>query len=81
MSPPHQALAAALRTRLAIIADREAYTHDPAAHFERLKTVSEEIAALQATLPAPVDSQLAHYLTRCSYDKALALLEQNSPTP
>ncbi len=72
---PHQALAAALRERLAVIADRELYIRDPAAHLERLRTISEQVIALQKQLPAPVDPQLAHYLQRCSYDKALAFLE------
>jgi hypothetical protein len=71
----YQALASALRERLAVIADREAYARDSAAHMESLKQVSERIAALQAQLPAPVDPQLAHFLQRCSYDKALAFLE------
>jgi hypothetical protein len=68
-------LAAALRERLAVIADREAYARDAAAHLERLKAASERIAALQARLPPPVDPQLSHYLQRCSYDKALAFVE------
>ena len=72
---PYQALADALRERLAVIADRELYSRDPALHLDRLKTVSERVAALQASLPAPVNPQLAHYLQRCSYDKALAFLE------
>ncbi len=76
MSPILQSLATALRTRLAVIADRESYALDPAAHFERLKAVSEEIASLQTRLPTPVDPQLAHYLSRCSYDKALAFLDE-----
>jgi hypothetical protein len=72
---PYQALADALRERLAVIADRELYSRDPALHLDRLKTVSERVAELQAGLPAPVDPQLAHFLQRCSYDKALAFLE------
>jgi hypothetical protein len=71
----YRQLAVALRERLAVIADREACRRDPAAHLERLKTASEKIAALQAQLPAPTDPQLAHYLQRCSYDKALAFVE------
>jgi hypothetical protein len=71
----YQALASALRERLAVIADREAFARDAAAHMESLKQVSERIAILQAHLPTPVDPQLAHFLQRCSYDKALALLE------
>ena len=70
-----QSLATALRERLAVIADREWYTRDPAGHLERLQTVSEQITKLQSQLPPPIDPQLAHYLQRCSYDKALAFLE------
>lgn len=72
---PYLALAAALRERLAVVADREFYARDPSAHLDRLRAVSEHVVALQSQLPAPVDPQLAHYLQRCSYDKALAFLE------
>ena len=70
-------LADALRERLAVIADRAAYAHDPQAHLQRLQGASERIVALAGQLPAPVDRQLAHYLERCSYDKALAWLEEH----
>ena len=71
----HEQLAAALRERIAVVADRELFRTDPSLHLERLKSVSERIVALQSQLPSPVDPQLAHYLQRCSYDKALAFLE------
>lgn len=71
----YQTLAAALRERLAVIADREFYARDPAAHLEKLRAVSEQITQLHGQLPAPVDPRLAHYLERSSYDKALAFLE------
>ena len=71
----YQTLAAVLRERLAVIADREFYARDPAAHLEKLRAVSEEITHLQSQLPPPVDPRLAHYLERGSYDKALAFLE------
>ena len=71
----HRDLAAALRERLAVIADRAAYERDPQAHLHRLQGVSERITALAGNLPSPVDPRLAHYLQRCSYDKALAFLE------
>ncbi len=74
-SEVHQELAAALRERLAIIADRASYERDPPAHLAQLQGVSERIASLGGKLPAPVDPRLAHYLERCSYDKALAFLE------
>lgn len=76
VSTAHQALAAALRDRRAVIADREFYQRDPAGHLEQLRTVSERIVQLQGELPPPVDPQLAHYLQRCSYDKALAFIEE-----
>lgn len=72
---PYRELAAALRERLAIVADREAHARDAAAHLERLKGASERIGELQTRLPAPIDPQLAHYLQRCSYEKALSFVE------
>jgi len=67
-------LTKALRERLAIVRDEQS-RHDPEKHLARLQTVSEKIDRLQAALPRPVDAQLAHYLKRHSYDKALELLE------
>jgi hypothetical protein len=67
-------LVQALRERLAIIRDDES-RHDQAKHMERLRTISEKIDQLRAALPQPVDSRLAHYLQRKSYDKALEFLE------
>jgi hypothetical protein len=40
-----------------------------------LKAVSAKIVALGKSLPPPIDPQLAHFLARCSYDKALEKLE------
>lgn len=73
--PVHSALAAALRERLAAIADRQHYERDPAGHLERLKAATASIVSLQKELAADIDPRLAHYLERCSYDKALAFLE------
>lgn len=67
-------LAQALRERLAIIGDEES-RRDEAKHISRLRAVSEKIEKLHAALPTPVDPQLAHYLQRKSYEKALELLE------
>ena len=67
-------LAEALRERLAIVRDKDSRRNE-AAHVARLQTVSEKIDRLQATLPSPIDPQLAHFLERRSYDKALAHLE------
>jgi hypothetical protein len=65
----------ALRERLAIIQDQES-RRDEEAHIARLRVISEKIDKLQASLPRPIDPQLAHYLQRRSYDKALEFLEQ-----
>ncbi|HEY3901840.1 MAG TPA: hypothetical protein VGM54_24720 [Chthoniobacter sp.] len=70
-----ESLAAALRERRTVIADREWYARDPAGHLDRLRAISEQIGTLQTQLPPPVDPRLAHFLERCSYDKALAFLE------
>jgi hypothetical protein len=72
---PYHALATALRERLAVIADREAYQRDAAAHLERLKNASARIEESRLRLPSPIDPQLGHFLERSSYDKALAQVE------
>jgi hypothetical protein len=67
-------LAQALRERLEVIRDEQS-RRDEAKHIARLRAVSEKIDRLHAALPQPIDSRLAHYLQRKSYDKALELLE------
>jgi hypothetical protein len=77
-SPDHLGvvdLREALRERLTIIHDEES-RRDAATHMARLSAVSEKIDKLEAALPRPIDPQLAHYLKRRSYDKALEFLEQ-----
>jgi hypothetical protein len=71
---PENELAAALRQRRALIADQSS-RRDPERHVASLRAVSERIEKLAAELSEPVDPQLAHFLARCSYDKALAFLE------
>ena len=70
-------LTSALRERLDIIRDEESRRNEPA-HLARLKAVSEKIDQLQAALPRPIDPQLAHYLQRRSYDKALEFIENTT---
>ena len=72
-------LAAALRERLETIRDENS-RRDPEAHTARLRAISEKIDNLAAALPRPVDSQLAHFLQRKSYDKALEHLEGATPS-
>ena len=68
----------ALRERLALIADEDS-RRDAQGHMGRLRQVSERINELAAELPRPVDPRLEHYLTRCSYSKALEFLEAGLP--
>jgi hypothetical protein len=74
MNSPEDQLAAALRERRALITD-ETSRRDPERHIEKLKAVSAKIVALGKSLPPPINPQLAHFLARCSYDKALEKLE------
>jgi hypothetical protein len=69
-------LVAALRERLAIISDQNS-RRDSEAHTARLREVSEKIEKLEAAIPKPIDPQLAHFLQRKSYDKALEFLENS----
>jgi hypothetical protein len=68
----------ALRERLAIIRDEES-RRDAAKHIAQLSAVSEKIDKLAAAVPRPLDPQLAHYLQRRSFDKALEFLEGQVP--
>jgi hypothetical protein len=70
-------LANALRERLAIIRDAES-RRDQEKHQGRLRAISEKIDQLQTALPQPIDPQLAHFLQRCSYDKALEFIENTT---
>jgi hypothetical protein len=72
-------LVAALRERLAIIRDQNS-RRDPEKHIARLRENSEKIDNIAAKLPKPVEPQLAHFLQRKSYDKALDLLEGRAPS-
>lgn len=75
MTTPESAeLATALRERRSIVVD-EASRLNPAVHMARLRAISEEIERLELSLPKPVPEQLAHFLQRRSYDKALSFLE------
>ncbi len=70
-------LAAALRQRVAIINDEES-RREPKQHIAKLRAASERIEQLQAELPVPVHPQLAHFLSRASYNKALEFLENDA---
>jgi hypothetical protein len=71
MHESYTLLAAALRERIAVIADRALYERDPAAHLEKLKAASEAIVTHGDAIPLPMDGEFAHFLQRASYAKAL----------
>ena len=70
-------LAGALRERIAIVRDQES-RRDETKHIARLRAVSDQIDKLIAALPRPIDPQLAHFLERRSYDKALEFIESRA---
>ncbi len=67
----HPELQTHLQHRLEVIADRDLYTRDPAAHLEALKEVSEKIQDYTSVHLAEFDAKLRHFLTNSSYQKAL----------
>jgi hypothetical protein len=73
-------LTVALRRRLEVIGDRAFRERDPGGHLAALREASERITELQGKLPETIHPQLRHYLERCSYDKALAWIEQEGLT-
>lgn len=70
----HPELAELLRQRLAVISDHAWRDRDAAAHLEALKEVSEKITAWTLANRSQLDPQLRHFLSNCSFDKALAHL-------
>ncbi len=68
-------LAALLRRRTATIADHDWRDRDPEAHLAALKSVSEELEQAHTALRGQISPRLEHFLSGCSYDKALAHIE------
>ena len=64
-----------LRRRLTVIGDHAWRERDPDGQLAALREVGEELIAVSASLRGRIDPRLAHYLERCSFDKALAWLE------
>jgi len=76
MTDPFSRLAKALQVRLKIIADRGFYERDPQGHLKALQDASHTIESASAALPRPIDPDLAHFLEKASYEKALNYLER-----
>ncbi len=73
----HPQLQTLLSQRLEVIADRDFYAREPAAHLEALKDVSGKILAYNDAHHAEFDGKLRHFLSNCSYQKALEHLQQS----
>ena len=78
MDPIYE-LTSILRERLRIIGDHAWRDRDSNGHMKALRDVSERLTAQHDALRDSVPPKLNHYLERCSYDKALAFLEQSDP--
>jgi len=68
-------LLAALEERLAVVADRELYHRDPAAHLAALQHAASRLETIIQSLPPETDPMLRHYLERQSYLKAIDWLK------
>ena len=66
-------LAALLEQRLAVIGDAALRDSDPEAQLRQLQDVSESLLELHGRLKSAgqVPTRLDHFLTQCSYGKAL----------
>lgn len=69
------ALALLLRERLDIIADHTWRDRDPNNQLAKLKSVSLAIAHVHSRLKGHIHARLDHFLTQCSYDKALEYID------
>ena len=68
----------ALVRRRDVIADHAFRDRDAAGHLEALKEVSMQLAEFSRSLAPVLPPRLAHFLERCSYDKALGFVEEAS---
>ena len=72
-------LATLLKKRHEVIGDAALRESDPDAQLEQLKNVSETIFSKHEALKGRIPPRLEHFLSGCSYDKALAFIENELP--
>lgn len=70
-------LAQALQRRLEVIADHSWRDRDADGHLAALREVSERIGTLTTQLGGRLPPRLEHFLRQCSFDKALAFIEES----
>jgi hypothetical protein len=74
--PAYSPMLTLLQRRRNIIADHGWRDRDAAAHLSALQEVSESITAEHLRLrPTGLPPRLNHYLTQCSYQKAMDWIE------
>ena len=71
-------LATLLEQRLAVIGDTALRDRDPEAQLRQLQEVSESLVDMHGSLKnaGKVPPRLDHFLTQCSYDKALEFVNE-----
>jgi hypothetical protein len=67
-----------LRRRVDLIGDHELRAVRPEEHLASLKAISERIMSLHAGLKPGLSARLNHFLTQCSFAKALDWLESGA---
>lgn len=70
-----------LQHRLAVIANEKLRTEEPEEQLRQLQQVSEEINTWHQTYHHRIDRNLDHFLTGCSYQKALDYLDSGVRRP
>jgi len=73
-----QGLGELLRRRVEVIADHGWRDRDAAGHLAELQRVSEEINAAGGRMKQDLPPRLSHFLSQCSYSKALEWIEAAS---
>ena len=74
--PAYDTLLTLLQRRQGVIADHALRDRDAPAHLAALQEVSEALTAEHQRLhPAGLPPRLHHYLTQCSYEKAMVWIE------
>ena len=71
MNDKLQEIAQLLEQRTAVIANHHLRDRDPDAHLDQLRSVSEALVAAHREVESSIDPRLNHFLTQCSYEKAL----------
>ncbi|CAN5364409.1 hypothetical protein BH23VER1_BH23VER1_20790 [soil metagenome] len=79
--PDLSELESLLRRRLEVIGDSAWRERDPDGQLAELTRVGTALLAQHAALQGQIPARLDHFLTRCSYDKALAFVAGTESAP